>query len=101
MSVGYYLTVNCPTNGGNITVPYDYKGVITCPKYTDICDGEDNEVCNSSFDCLSNEVEADQDSYEYDRKNIAFTSINYVSSDKYIQMNYIFHLGAFILLFLN
>ena len=101
VSVGYYLTVNCPTNGGNITVPYDYKGVITCPKYTDICDGEDNEVCNSSFDCLSNEVEADQDSYEYDRKNLAFTSINYVSSDKYIQMNYIFHLGAFILLFLN
>ena len=101
VSVGNYLTVNCPTNGGNITVSFGYKGVITCPKYTDICVGEDEEVCNSSFDCLSNEVEADQDSYEYDRKNLAFTSINYVSSDKYIQMNYIFYLGAFIFLFLN
>ena len=96
-------TVNCPTNGGNIT-DTNFKGVITCPKYTDICDAEDNEICNSSFDCLSNAVEADEDSYEYDKSNSDFTRIrtqNSYSSDKNIQIKYILYLGTLLFLFLN
>ena len=95
-------TVNCPTNGGNMTLN-GYSGVITCPKYTDICDAEDNEVCNTSFECLSNEVEADDDSYEYDKSNSEFTRVrtSSYSSDKNINVNYILYLGAFILLYLS
>ena len=96
-------TVNCPTNGGNVTLS-GYNGVITCPKYTDICDAEDNEVCNTSFQCLSNEVEADEDSYDYDKSNSDFNRISTTSrysSDKNIKVNYILYLGALILLLLN
>lgn len=95
--------MNCPTNGGNITNS-NFQGVITCPKYTDICDAEDNEICNSSFDCLTKEVEADDDSYEYDKSNSDFTRIrtqSSYSSDKNIQINYILYLGTLLLLFLT
>jgi hypothetical protein len=105
--------VTCPTNGGNINNPSGFKGYITCPKYTDICDAENNAVCNDPFDCLSNEVEADEDSYEYDKNNQDFIRVNTNnngnsngntirrSSGENIKMNYILFLGYFLLLFLN
>jgi hypothetical protein len=96
-------TINCPTAGGNIT-DSKFSGVITCPKYADICDAEDNEICNTSFDCLSKEVETDEDSYDYDRSNSDFirvTRSQSYSSDKNLQIKYILYLGAFLLLFLN
>ena len=96
-------TVNCPTAGGNITVS-GFSGVITCPKYTEICDTDDNELCNTSFDCLTKEVETDEDSYDYDKSNSDFirvSSTQRYSSDKNLQINYILYLGAFLLLFLN
>ena len=97
-------TVTCGTNGGNITNPSGFTGVITCPKYTDICDGEDNQLCNSAYDCLTNEVEADDDSYDYDKTNNDFTRISPTttySSDKNIKVHYILFLATFLLLFLN
>ena len=109
-------TVTCPTNGGNINNPSGFKGYINCPKYYDICDAEDNEVCNDMFDCLSKEVEAEDDSYEYDRKNQDFTRVSgnnngngygngngYTrprSSGENIKMNYILFLGYLLLLLL-
>ena len=109
-------TVTCPTNGGDLT-PSGFKGSVTCPKYTDICDAEDNNVCNDLFDCLTKQVEADEDSYEYDKNNNDFTRINSNtnsngnsgnsgstirrSSGENIKMNYILILGALFLLFLN
>ena len=105
--------VTCPTNGGNINNPSGFKGYITCPKYIDICDAENNAVCNDLFDCLSNEVEADEDSYEYDKNNQDFTRVSTSnngnsngntirrSSGENIKMSYIFYLGYFLLLFLK
>jgi len=69
-------TVTCPTNGGTVNNPSGFKGYITCPKYTDICDAENNSVCNDPFDCLNNKVEADEDSYEYDKNNEDFTRVD-------------------------
>jgi len=95
-------TITCPADGGNIT-DNSFSGVITCPKYADICDGEDNEVCNTSFECLSKGVEADDDSYDYDKTNSDFTRIrtSSYSLDRNIKVNYILYIGAFLLLFLN
>ena len=60
------LTVICPTSGGVINYPYGFKGSINCPKYADICDFEDNIMCNEMFDCLSKKVETDYDTYDFD-----------------------------------
>ena len=76
--------MTCPTNGGDLT-PTGFKGSITCPKYTDICDDEDNNVCNDLFDCLTKGVEADEDSYEYDKNNKDFTRINNGNSGRTIR----------------
>lgn len=106
-------TVTCPKDGGNIT-PSGFKGYINCPKYYDICDAEDNEVCSDMFECLSKEVEAEDDSFEYDRKNQDFTRVSgnnngngngngYTrpkSSCENIKMNYILFLGYLLLLLL-
>jgi hypothetical protein len=107
-------TVTCQGNGGTVNEPPGFKGYITCPKYTDICDAEDNAVCNDPFDCLSNEVEADEDSYEYDRNNQDFTRISNPtsngnsngntirrSSGENIKMNYILFIGFFLFLIVN
>ena len=60
------LTVTCPTSGGVIDDPSGFKGSINCPKYADICDFEDNIMCNEMFDCLSKKVKTDYDSYNFD-----------------------------------
>ena len=107
-------TVTCGTNGGTVNNPSGFKGSITCPKYTDICDAENNSVCNDAFDCLTNKVEADENSYEYDKNNEDFTRVNdnnngnsngntirRRSSGEKIKMNYILFLGCLLLLFLK
>ena len=116
-------TVTCPTNGGNMTNPSGLKGYIICPKYADVCDAENNAVCNDMFDCLTNKVEADDDSYDYDKNNEDFIRIKGDDSDsdsnnnnnnnpnsntiirrsssKNIKMNYILFLSYLLLLFLK
>ena len=63
-------TFICPTDGG-ITSGNGYKGILTCPKYYDICDTETNQLCNDMFDCLNKKIEASDDSYAMD-SNISF-----------------------------
>ena len=46
----------CPTEGGMLT-PSGYKGQISCPKYSDICNFMDDKVCNEIFECLKKEEE--------------------------------------------
>ena len=46
--------VECPNEGGVITTN-GFKGEIKCPKYSEICDFKDKEICNEIFECLKKE----------------------------------------------
>ena len=69
------LTITCPTSGGIVNDPNGFKGSINCPKYIDICDSKDNNLCNEMFDCLSKGVETDYDSYIFDSEEENFNRI--------------------------
>ena len=58
-----YLTLYCPKNGGIISNPSGFKGEIICPRYIDICDFEQNIICNDLFDCINKKVKTDNESY--------------------------------------
>ena len=81
-------SITCPTNGGNITNPSGFKGIITCPKYTEICDFDGNIICNGMFDCLSKKVKTDSDSYTYDSDDENFIYVNGGSYNEIIKINF-------------
>ena len=92
-------SITCPTNGGNITNPSGFKGTITCPKYTEICDFEGNIMCNSLFDCLSKKVKTDSDSLMYNEDDENFIYFNDRRSyNEIIKLNYF--ILSFIIYFL-
>ena len=100
------LKVTCPTSGGVIDNPSGFKGSINCPKYIDICDFEDNVMCNEMFDCLNKKVETDYDSYNFDPDDdnfIRYTpEITMRSSSFSLKINIIFiFLLYFLALFYN
>ena len=94
-------TFICPTNGG-ITSGNGYKGILTCPKYYDICDTETNQLCNDMFDCLSKKIESSDDSFDMN-KNITFDRYIPQISAPNIKMNFTFLtlLSLLFIYFLN
>ena len=84
----------CPTDGG-IQVGNGFKGIITCPKYYDICDTESNELCNDMFDCLNKKIEVSDDSFLMNN-NISFDRYIPRISSEYIQNNYYIFLFLFL-----
>ena len=61
-------TFICPSEGG-IVSGTGFKGILTCPNYTEICGTESQVLCNEMFDCLSRKVETDDDTFIYDDDN--------------------------------
>ena len=53
-------SVNCPTNGGNVTFS-GFKGRIICPKYSDVCDTSSTPLCNEMFNCLTNKIKSGEE----------------------------------------
>ena len=47
--------IECPTEGG-VNNPIGFKGEINCPRYSDICNFKDNEICTEIFECLKKET---------------------------------------------
>jgi len=103
------LTVTCPTSGGYVSDPSGFKGRIYCPKYIDICDSKDNNICNEMFDCLSKGVETDYDSYEFDPDDENFNRIktnsnnnnNIYSISSFIKIDVIILLSLLLAIFYN
>ena len=55
----------CPREGG-IIEPKNYNGYILCPDYNLICTTKDNkDLCNNLFNCINQEVEEKDDSFDY------------------------------------
>ena len=52
-----------PNEGGIINNPYGLKGSIECPKYSDICNSNDNIVCNDIYSCI--DMMAKKDNFNY------------------------------------
>ena len=95
-------TITCPTEGGTLSNLSGFKGSIICPKYIEICDFENNVVCNEMFDCLSKKVETDSDSYNYDESNEDFNTIKKNTySSSYKKLNFNLMLLLYYLFFLN
>ena len=67
----------CPQNGGEYA-PSGFKGSIECPKYDDLCNTNDDTVCNEMFDCLTKEAEKNNYYYKVDYYDY---SGNYFSDD--------------------
>ena len=44
--------INCSNEGVIISNPQGFKGNLSCPKYTDICELQNNETCTDMFDCI-------------------------------------------------
>ena len=57
--------INC-SQSENITVN-GYKGTFFCPNYNDVCHFMNNDslICNEMFDCIKNEIEVDNSTYDY------------------------------------
>ena len=72
-------TFICPTNGG-ITSGSGYKGILTCPRYYDICGTKSDELCNDLFDCLNKKIEVDENSYSYYNGSNNFDMFVYTAS---------------------
>ena len=90
-------TFICPTNGG-IVSGSGFKGVLTCPKYYDICDTDSNQLCNNIFDCLNKKIEVNDDSYIMPG-NISFDKYIPYGSSKCLKMNILAFLIIFLLIF--
>ena len=52
------LSVNCPTDGGNVTFS-NFRGRIICPKYSELCNTDTTPLCNEMFDCLNRQIKSD------------------------------------------
>ena len=50
-------------NGGIITNPQGLKGSLSCPKYNEICELKNSEICENMFDCINENFSRD---YIYD-----------------------------------
>lgn len=72
----------CPENGGNLSFD-GFKGELNCPKYSDICDFKNNDMCNEMFDCISN---------RFDKKE----SMESDSLGKFIKYNFFVYLMLLI-----
>ena len=86
-------TFICPSGGG-IVSGTGFKGILTCPKYEEICGTESKDLCNDMFDCLNKKVEADIDTFIYNEDEFQ----RFISG-KNIEINYYF-LAILILYFL-
>ena len=64
-------TVTCPTEGGMLTLS-PLKGSIECPKYSDVCNTNDNIVCNDMFNCIDKYAENDESVTCYDYSGDTF-----------------------------
>ena len=84
-------TVTCPKGGGILSDLSGFKGSIICPKYTDICDFENNVICNEMYDCLSKRVRTDSDSYNIDEESEEYINVRTpTSSYKKLNFNLMF-----------
>ena len=92
-------TFICPTNGGIISGT-GFKGVLTCPKYYEICDTESNQLCNDMFDCLSKKIEVSDDSFTMSANTTFDRYIPTVSAEK-IKNNFYSFVILIIIIFLN
>ena len=79
-------TFICPTNGG-ITSGSGYKGILSCPRYYDICGTKTDILCNDIFDCLNKKIEVDENSYIYANGTNNFDRFIY-SISSHIQYSY-------------
>ena len=52
----------CPKQGGKITAE-NFIGELLCPDFNLICTG--TELCNSMFDCIDNDSEEKEDTFDY------------------------------------
>lgn len=57
--------IKCPKEGGPKT-QNNFKGVVDCPKYSDICTTSSDKICNDMFDCLDKQATTDESGYIYD-----------------------------------
>ena len=55
--------INCSIDGGIITNPQGLKGKLSCPKYNEICELKNNEICADMFDCINENFSRE---YTYD-----------------------------------
>ena len=79
--VGDYYIV-CPRSGGKIK-PDNFTGYLLCPDYNLICTG--TKMCNNIFDCIKNESEEKEDTFNYDDYEIKTTqNSSYYISDPVI-----------------
>ena len=44
--------INCSNEGEIISNPQGFKGNLSCPKYTEICELKNSETCTDMFDCI-------------------------------------------------
>ena len=86
-------TFICPSEGGIVSAT-GFKGILTCPNYTEICSTESKTLCNDMFDCLNRKVESDIDTFVYDENEF-----NRFISGKNVEINFYF-LAILILYFL-
>ena len=80
-------TFICPTNGG-ITVGSGYKGILTCPKYYDICGTQTAQLCNDIFDCLNKKLLVDEKSYDFPSGTNNFDRYVYSGSSSNIKFSF-------------
>ena len=45
--------VNCSMDGGIVSDPQGFKGNLSCPKYHEICEFKNSEICTDMFDCIN------------------------------------------------
>ena len=93
-------TVICPTEGGTLTLS-PLKGSIECPKYSDICNTNDNMVCNDLFTCIDKYAENDEKvtSYDYSGSTINIEDDDYF--DYYYLESFNIKLNSILMLLLG
>ena len=74
--------VICPEQGGEISNPTGFKGILECPKYEEICSSNDDLVCNEIFSCLDEAVKKNSynyitEYYDYEGPSVAFGDDDY------------------------
>ena len=62
--------INCSMNGGIITNPQGLKGSLSCPKYNEICELKNSEICENMFDCINENFSRDYIYDDFDFSNI-------------------------------
>ena len=45
--------INCSMDGEIVTNPQGLKGKLSCPKYDEICESKNTEICTDVFDCMN------------------------------------------------